>query len=188
MEVQQRLYDIDDLWRTVCETGDDTRYELIEGELIEMSPPGWEHGTLAGEIYHYFRLFDPERKLGNPTVETGFYPADDRSTLLSPDAAFTSIERAPARGFKKWAPTMPDLAVEIKSPGNTLAELIQKATIYLEHGSRLVWIIVPNTKSAEVHRLDAAGEIQTEFIGPDGSLAGEDVLPGFALPLAKLFS
>ncbi len=188
MEIQQRLYDIDDLWRTVCETGDDTRYELIEGELIEMPPPGEEHGYLMIWLGMFLAQYVSENRLGRVTAESGFYPKEDRSTLLSPDVAFRRLDPDAEPASRNWIPLMPDLAVEIKSPSNTIAELRRKAAIYLKHGSRLVWIIVPNTKSAEGHRLDASGEIQTEFISPDGSLAGEDVLPGFALPLAKLFS
>ena len=189
MEVQQRVYNIDDLWRLVCQPENaDKYYELINGELIEMSPPGWEHGTLAGEIYHHFRLFDPERRLGHPTVDAGFYPADNRNTLLSPDVAFTRIERAPAREFNKWAPLMPDIAVEVKSPGNTLAELRRKTAIYLANGAQLVWIVIPDQRGVEVCRLGADGDIKREFIGIDDSLSGESVLPGFHLDLAALFA
>ncbi len=189
MAVQQRVYDVDAFWRFVCQPENTDKYfELIHGEIIEMSPPGWEHGTLAGEIYHYFRLFDPERRYGTPSVDTGFYPADERSTVLSPDVAFTGIERAPVSTFKKWVPGMPDIAVEVKSPSNTLAELRRKAAIYLQHGTQLVWIIIPDREGAEVSRLDATSNIQTESIAADGSLSGESVLPGFELELAALFS
>ena len=188
MEVQQRVYDVDAFWRFVCQPENNDKYfELINGEIIEMSPPGWEHGTLAGEIYHYFRLFDPERRYGSPSVDTGFYPADNRSTVLSPDVAFTRIERAPVRTFKTWVPAMPDIAVEVKSSSNTLAELRRKAVIYLKNGTQLVWIVMPDRKGVEVSRLDAKGNIQTEFIGTDGSLSGESVLPGFHLDLNALF-
>lgn len=189
MAVQQRVYDVDAFWRFVCEPENNDKYfELINGEIIEMSPPGWEHGTLAGEIYHYFRLFDPKRRVGSPSVDTGFYPAHDQSTVLSPDVAFTTIERAPVRTFKKWAPVMPDIAVEVKSPTNTFAELRRKAAIYLQHGTQLVWIIIPEQRSAEVHRLGEDGDIEREIVGQDGSLSGEDILPGFNLELASLFT
>lgn len=189
MQVQQRVYDIDDLWELVCQAENaDRRFELIEGEIIEMAPTVEEHGFLAGEIFHYFRLFDPKRKLGIPSVETGFYTLGNRSSVLAPDVAFRRTNRAAAPLNKKWVPVMPDIAVEVISPSNTMAQIRRKATIYLNHGTQLVWIIIPKTKSVEVCRLDASGKIQSEVIGADGTLSGEQVLPGFGLDLSVLFS
>ena len=83
---------------------------------------------------------------------------------------------------------MPDLAVEIKSPSNTLAELRQKAAIYLRRETQLVWIVIPDSRGVEVCRLDANGDVEREFVAEDGALSGEDVLPGFELKLAQLFA
>ncbi len=188
MKVLERLYDIEDLWQIVRAADDDKRYELIEGELIEMAPPGGEHGTIAGEIYYYFRLFNHDRQLGIATVDSGYHPADDRSILLAPDVAFTGHKRAPEPFPRTWVPVMPDLAVEIKSPSNTIAELHRKAGIYLRHGAQLVWIVMPDAQSVEVCRLGADDDMQSEVIGMDSSLSGEDVLPGFRLELAALFA
>ena len=82
---------------------------------------------------------------------------------------------------------MPDLAVEIKSTSNTLAELRQKAAIYLSRETQLVWIIIPESRGAEVCRLNEGGDMETEFITEDGALSGESVLPGFRLELSALF-
>ncbi len=187
MEVRERLYDIDDLWRLVCEANDDRRYELIDGEIIEMPPVGEEHGSIAGEIYFYLRQFDPRREIGIPSVETGFYAPGERHTLLGPDVAFRVTDRVDKAPLQTWVPTMPDLAVEVKSPRESMVELRRKAAIYLQHGARLVWIILPVSRSAEVMRLGAAGDIESDIIQADGSLSGEDVLPGFVLPLSQLF-
>ena len=189
MEVQQRVYDVDSFWEYVHRTENaDKHLELIDGEIIEMAPPGEEHGFLAGLFFYHFRLFDPERKLGVPTVESGYYTLDDRFTVLAPDAAFRLRERADEPLNKRWVAAMPDIAVEVKSPSNTLAELRRKAAIYLEHGTQLVWIVIPEQRGVEVCRLDDNGDIQSEFFGRDGSLSGEDVLPGFQLELNTLFA
>lgn len=187
MEVKERVYDVDSFWRFACQPENaDKRLELIHGELVEMLQPAEEHGFIAGEIAFHIRLFDSDRKLGILTVEAGYYSEEDRSTVLGPDVAFRRTDGS-TPPQKKWAPTMPDLAVKIKSPSNTLAELRDKAAIYLRRETQLVWIVIPERKGVEVCRLDDKGKMQTEFIGADGALSGESVLPGFALELALLF-
>ena len=188
MAIQQRVYDIDDLWQLVCDADDDKHYELIEGEIIEMAPTGEEHGYLTIRLGRFLDPFVEQHNLGRVTADTGYYPTEDRTTLLSPDVAFRSLEHAAEPPSQKWVPVMPDLAVEIISPSNTMAQIRRKAAIYLNHGTRLVWIIIPKTKSVEVCRLDASGKIQSEVIGADGALSGEQVLPGFSLELSALFS
>ena len=83
---------------------------------------------------------------------------------------------------------MPDLAVEIQSPSNTLAELRRKAGVYLANGTELVWLVLPERPGVEVWRADAASEPTSEFVARGGSLSGEPVLPGFALELQKALS
>ena len=82
---------------------------------------------------------------------------------------------------------MPDLAVEILSPSNTLSELQRKAAVYLQHGTALVWLVKPDDKTVEVWRLTDENELTSEIVGPAGVLTGE-VLPGFRLDLEALFS
>jgi len=188
MAIQQRLYDIDDLWRMVCEADDDKRYELIEGEIIEIAPTGIWHGRLVIRLGGYLERFVEANQLGIVTGDTGYYQPADRHNLLGPDIAFASIDRIKQPKSQEFAPLMPDLAVEIKSPSNTMTELRRKAAIYLERGTQLVWIVLPDTESVEVHRLGADGEKQREVIGPDGQLSGEDVLPDFSLALSTLYA
>ena len=188
MEVKKRLYTVDDLYELQGWDGTrDRKYELIDGELIEMSPTNllhqWMASEISGEIRNYARLND----LGFVGVEGGFSPIDDRHTLRSPDVAFVRKDRMPQPLPQTFAGFMPDLAVEIKSPSDTMAELREKAAWYLQHGTRVVWLVLPDQEGAEVCRRADDGTVDIEFVGPDGSLSGEDILPGFALELRLLF-
>ena len=189
MALRQRLYDIDDLWELVCQ--DDTglnHYELIDRALIEMSPPGGRHGQLAIILGHYIFIFAEALDLGVVTAETGYHPPDNRHTLLSPDVAFVSKKRAPQPFPEKYVPLMPDLAVEIVSPSNSVKALRRKATIYLQNGTQLVWIVMPGKNSVEVCRMKDGAGMTREIVESTGTLAGEQVLPGFALDMKRLFA
>ena len=70
------------------------------------------------------------------------------------------------------------------SEGNTPAEMDQKLIEYFQFGTRLAWIIDPIARTAAIYH--APGE-PTRVLDVSGSLDGEQVLPGFVLPLADLF-
>ena len=120
-------------------------------------------------------------------MESGHHPPDYEYTLLGPDVAFTSFARLPDPPPEKYYPVMPDLAVEIMSPNDTLAEARRKAERYLRHGSRLVWIVQPKRRGVELCRLLDDGSIAALFVGEGESLAAPDILPGFELAIDELF-
>lgn len=53
----------------------------------------------------------------------------------------------------------PELVIEVYSPSNRKALMVQKAGLYLEYGAEAVWIVYPKKRTVLVH--DAEG--QTEF-------------------------
>lgn len=185
METKQRLWDIDEVWELYCDRANDhLRFELIDGELIEMSGPGGTHGRIAIRLGSYLFIFAEENNLGIVTGETGYHPGGDRFNLLLPDVAFISFERAPDPFPDKLVPVMPDIAVEIKSPSNSLAELRGKAQRYMRLGTSLVWIIMPADQRVEIHRPHSPAE--TLELGD--ALSGDDILPGFELEIRRLFN
>ena len=189
MVLRQRIYDIDDLWQLVHQADNDAiRYELIDGELIEMSPPGGRHGQLQVRLGRFLDIFVEIQSLGIVTAETGYHPPNNRQTLLSPDVAFVSHARAPQPFPEKYIPLMPDLAIEIVSPSNTRKEINRKTQIYLTNGSQLVWIVMPRRNSVEVCRLTDSGGMTREIVAANETLSGEHILPGFELELNRLFS
>ena len=162
----------------------DSEYELIDGEMVEMPPPGFVHGEFAGKLFHYLWQYARKHELGRASVEAGFRSARDPHIVLRPDVAFLSHARAQLIHGRGLSPVMPDLAVEIASPGNSASNLREKAGLYLRNGTRLVWLVFPDDERVEVH--SHSGERQS--LGADDSLDGGDVLPGFGLELRRLFS
>ncbi len=188
MEVQKRLYTVDDVLELQGWDGtQDKKYELIDGEIIEMSPANLLHAWLASKLSTILNKYADEKGLGFSFVEGGFSPPDDCHNLYAPDVAFVREDRMPQPIPQSFAGFMPDLAVEIASPSNTVSELREKAEIYLRNGTELVWILYPDRHSAEVCRLSVDGSMKREVVASGGKLEGEDVLPGFELGLRQLF-
>lgn len=149
-----------------------------------MVAPGSIHGVLAGRLFGFIDRFALEQELGITTVESGYRAPQDPYQVLRPDVAFTSHDRAPGQIPRGLMPVMPDLAVEIASPSDTLSAMREKAQLYLRNGARLVWLVFLDDERVEVH--SSSGESQS--LGADDSLSGGDVLPGFTLELGRLFA
>ncbi len=189
MIVKEKLYTINDLWAMGHDPAYENRYfYLIDGMLFEDEMPGRTHGRLAIKLGRYLDEYAEAHNLGEVTSETGYHPAGTDSTLLLPDVAFQRWESVPQPPPEGYVPAMPDLAVEILSPSETYASARRKAEIYLLNGTSLVWLVLPASREVEVCRMAAAGGVDIELVSRDETLSGEDILPGFTLPLRQLFA
>lgn len=187
MALHEKLYTVEDVWRLEQQPLSATeKYYLIDGELIVKMSPSQHHALVAGELARLLGNYVAERGLGRVLVECGYHPPNERHTVLLPDVSFESRARAAKPPLVTYAPYMPDLAVEIISPSQTLAQVQRKAQVYLLHGCALVWLIDPLEKYAEVWRLGPDGAPQSQHVDQDGELSGAEVLPGFALALQDL--
>jgi Uma2 family endonuclease len=163
---------------------DGMRHELVEGELQTTTPAGERHGWVALGIGA--RIFEHVERggLGRAyAVETGFVLHRGPDTVRAPDVAFVAAGRLtdePAAGF---AEVTPDLVVEVVSPSDRASDVSSKAATWSDAGVRLVWVVDPQARLAAVHHPDGRVTVVRE----DGVLDGEDVLPGFRLPLASIF-
>lgn len=169
----------------LLEMGDDAPFELIDGELREMSPASPGSSIVAGRVFAPLMTFVDDRRLGYVTVtDGGYFLRHDPDTVVAPDVGFIRRDRVPAGfTFNHYFPVCPDLAVEVLSPSNRAGEVADKVARYLRAGVRLVWVLDPVRQSTVVHRADGS----TQTLNPDGDLDGEDVVPGFRLPLAHVF-
>lgn len=158
--------------------------EIVRGVFVPMTAPGTLHGVVTMRIGSRLHVHVEEHQLGIvTTAETAFRLARNPDTVRCPDSAFVRAERVPAplpRGAFEGAP---DLAVEVLSPSNTRTEIDRKLAEYLRHGSRQVWIVDPEARTVVTH---AAGGLP-RFLEGDDVLEGGELLPGFSVPLARVF-
>ena len=158
--------------------------ELVDGTLVEKTV-GYYDSRVEGLVFLYVEFFAQKHDLGicfPGTVRLRFLPG----LVRGPDLAFVSWKRLPNRELPpEQIPTLiPDLAVEVLSPSNTRGEMARKRVEYFRVGTRLVWEIDPEKRTARVY---TAPERWTD-IDTKGALEGGKVLPGFFLPLSRLFS
>jgi Uma2 family endonuclease len=167
-------------------TNDGFRYELVRGELRKMPPAGSEHGYLALRIASRLERHVDANGLGRTYIaETGFKLASDPDTVRAPDAAFVSRERVEKVGrIEGYWPGPPDLAVEVVSPGDTHAQVVEKALAWLEAGCRMVLVVDPGQRTVTVYRSLENIRILTK----DNTIDGADVVPGWKLPVAEIFA
>ena len=186
MTLHEKLYTAEDLWVLSGLPRFEGHQLELHGGVLVMHPVGREHGTTTLLLGSRVLAFVHMNHLGEVMTEVGHYV--EQHTVYSPDIAFTSTARLPEKSAKGYMNLMPDLAVEVKSPGNTFEELTEKARYYLKHGSKMVWIVYPATQTVEVVTAsDDPENPQVETVGRDSVLRGGDVLPGFTLPINEIF-
>ena len=161
------------------------RCELVRGELIMMSPAGFPHGEIAIRIGRYLDAFVDEHGLGSvAAAETGFILARDPDTVRAPDVAFVRGNRLPHESEAGFFDGAPDLAVEVLSPGDRSGDVRAKTEEWLEAGCLVVWIVDPKNRTITVHR----SGWPEEFLSMTETLTADEILPGFQLPVAKVFN
>ncbi len=160
------------------------RFELVEGELVEVPGTGALHNLLVFAVAVILREHVRKHNLGVVCVDGASYVLVHPGTVRIPDVSFVSRERIPEGGVPEgYWPFAPDLAVEIVSPNDRADEVKEKVREYLAAGTRLVWVLWPRHRSATVHRPDGTAR----ELGPDDELDGGDVLPGFSARVGDLF-
>ena len=157
------------------------RFELIEGEVIEKMPTQL-HALIASLFAFVFSLYFRDNPIGWVFTELRIkLPKDDLNDTV-PDIC---VVLKAGRQFNPNEPLtfMPDLAIEIKSPDDSLIKMRKKANYYLENGSKVVWLVDTQRQKVEVYTVD-----DTEILGSGDTLEGGDLLPDFKLSVSELWS
>jgi Uma2 family endonuclease len=170
---------IEDLLRT---PDDGQKYELVDG-TIRVSPAGMRHSKVGAHILYLIARFLEQNPLGE------VYSSDvgivlPNGNVRSPDACFIRQERLPAETPDTFGEVVPDLAVEVLSPGDRTRHVADKIGEYVEAGVPLIWLVDPRSRTVTVYR----SLTDTERLDEGDTLTAEPILPGFGVKVAEFFA
>src|SRR3954471_12906703 len=156
--------------------------ELVDGTLVE-KPVGYVESLIAMQLGRHLLNFCEPRNLGFVSGEASTMRMASSGRVRLPDVAFISADRLP-KSVGRILALAPDLAVEVLSEGNTAAEMEQKLREYFQSGTRLVWFVDPARRCVAVYHAPGA---PARVLQESDALDGEQVIPGFSMPIADLF-
>lgn len=162
---------------------DGVGYELVDGRLVER-PVSETSSYVATLILLRLGAYVQLRRLGRvypPDLGIRIFAAHpDR--IRKADVSFLAAARVPSDD-QGYLTVPPDLVIEVVSPGDGAAEVRAKIDEWLGAGVRMVWVAYPGQREIHVYRAGGPASI----LAATGELSGEDVVPGFACPVADCF-
>lgn len=181
MTIVTKLYTVAEFFDFIATPENQSKhYELIGGEIIEGVSEEYS-SQVGGRFFRYIDIFVEENDLGIVTGADGGYMVMGQPYI--PDAAFMSFERqAKKKAINGYNVMAPDLAVDVRSPTDRDADITLKITNYTQAGT-VVWDVNPAKRTIVIYVKDQPPKKLTI----NDTLNGGHVLPGFSVPVAKLF-
>lgn len=159
--------------------------ELVRGRIVRMPPTVPRHGEVCVQCAYQFRRFlddhDIGRVIGN---DAGVITGRDPDTVRGPDIAFYSYERLPKGPLPMtYIQQVPELVVEVRSPGDRWSKTHEKVAEYLAAGVLVVVVLEPESSSAHLFGADE----EPRRLGPEDELTLPGVLEGFRVRVGRFF-
>jgi len=161
-------------------------YELDNGRLIVMPPPGDIHG--ATEIKFAAKVFSEGEQRGHGVARCGevavvLWRNPDR--VVGADVAFITNASLPIRlSPEGYLETIPELIVEIRSKNDTIPAIERKIADYFKAGVKVVLAPDPYKRTITVYRPGQTPVVLTE----KDLLTIEDIIPGLRIQVAEMFT
>ncbi|NJN85558.1 MAG: Uma2 family endonuclease [Leptolyngbyaceae cyanobacterium SL_7_1] len=160
----------------------DWRMELVNGEIIVMSPSGYESEEVASRVVIKMGSWVDERRLGRITGSSAGFVLPNSDTR-APDVSFVLAERL-RRSPRSFAELAPDLMVEVKSPTDSARKLEGKILDFLALGTKVGILINPDNRTVRVYRTGEA----TVTLQDGEMLTIPELLPGWEVAVSDLWS
>lgn len=157
--------------------------ELADGVLVER-PMGYFEGRLAAILLVLIEEWLVDNNIGYCNGE-GAWTRLQEGVVRVPDLSFVRWERTPDHRVPREpvCGIVPNLAVEILSPGNTHREMERKRHEYFDAGVEQMWIVDPVATTVEVwSKLK-----ECRILDADDALDGGTLLPGLRIPIREWF-
>ena len=165
------------------EVPEELRYELDEGELIEMTKPRYHpHNRIVRAIDRTLLAYVAQNPIGEILSADNLFVLGP-ATKRAPDLSFLTNERLQKIMPGEDIEGAPDLAVEVLSPSDTAAAMRRKVKQYFAAGSRAVWLVFPESREVQVWE-SASGPARV--LGENDLLETKSVLPGFSVSVGEL--
>ena len=166
---------------------DGQRHELIDGEHYVTPSPASVHQRIVGNIYFRMRQYlemHPEGKVFLGPFDVVFGEHD----VVEPDLLYISASRRAEILTKLHVRGVPDLVIEVGSPGTRKRDETIKRRLYERTGVREYWVVDPDVEVVRVHRLAGNGYGRPlELARESSDVLVSTVITGFELPLAEVF-
>ena len=164
---------------------DGRRHELVDGEHVVTPAPGVTHQRLSMRLG---RALEDAAAAG-PGGEVFAAPLDVKLSLhdvVQPDVLWVSAARLAIE--RDRLAVIPELVVEILSPGSRRLDEVLKRRRYERFGVEELWIVDPEIEVVRIYRRDGDRFARpVEHSGERGDLLATPLLPALALPAASLF-
>lgn len=162
---------------------DGKRYEIIEGELFELTGPKFAHGVA---VMNLILLLGPlVRSCGGIILTAaidvffrGAEPVQPDIVILLPGSAAKPTDR----GIEG----SPDIVIEILSPSNRVHDLLTKRALYERAGIREYWIGDPDARTLEVAAFANGRSTSRTFTGDETVVSS--LLPDVPFPASAIFA
>jgi Uma2 family endonuclease len=170
-------------YRLLPDNGQPT--ELVRGRIVPVNIPAPQHGAVCVNVVMLVGSFARRRKLGRVVSnDSAIVTAHDPDSVRGADVAYYSYARLPKGPVPKgYLDVVPELAWDVRSPGDSWRKVRAKVAEYLNAGVTAVCILDCQTEIAEVHYADQP----TRVFGRDEKLVFPDILPGFRVAVQKFF-
>jgi Uma2 family endonuclease len=156
----------------------DVWYELVEGELVVVSPGMLPHNRVRDRALVILIGFVEGHNLGIVVAEQCFHLFGN--TVRIPDVAIILGDRDLAT--ERPIEGAPDLIVEVVSPTNTAREIHQRISDYFAAGCKRVWVFCPTEREIYIH-----GPAGVTCRRGDELLEEPELLSGFSVKVSTLF-